>query len=1341
MQSMDASEERENDYLRFLRGMRPEDASIQASMPDLSTSQASELDFRTTFVETDGLTEIDHDGAEFARLLLAQAEQEQKETDLETDEVVVAVQTEVEEAHYAVDSVLHLSDLPSHNRAQSKPLASTSTDAFVLTKKSCRFYNRERERCKRAATGLDGRCAIHKISQFCKHPKCNKYNQGNGFCIKHGGGKKCKHDGCEKQVQGYGYCSGHGGKPLCPVEGCENKRMEGGFCKAHGGGRFCQHEGCKRRDIGGGLCISHGGGKKCNVKDCTKVDRGGGFCKAHGGGKKCESDNCRNWALGGGICPEHKGPGKRCKMLGCTKYDLGGGFCIAHGGGRKCVVEGCDKIRQVNKRCRGHGGKVLCCVPNCDRAAQNRKLCKAHGGTKLCQYEGCTNKQKGKGMCIRHGGGTRCKVEGCNAIQRGGGYCKGHGGGKKCSYTFCKKWVVGGGYCDDHLDLELSRQSEEISRIAASTYLANEHYILVPNNRQTDAQNRYKNIRARCKRTMLRSSIMPALVLLCFASAESTSPAISYRTYAEMTRFLLELNTTFPDIVQVSVAQETYGLPYPKELQCIEDDEFNTLRHCKQYVVHLTNHSTVANDPKRPEVFISGALHGDERIGPNAAIELVALFAYGTSMYSTQSKKQPTVSTRRWLKELINTRNILVMPMTNAHGYSHHVRKELEVDPNRDYNYMRSQGDCMQAMTSRVVNEIWRDHIFQLAVTFHAGTRAVAYEWGSPDHYLNGSKENMSEKSPDHMAQLQISSTLAKFAGVFPDGQLFPTGTMNDVVYGVTGGMEDWGYAASWENQFYKPNKQPFRPCEPTTFGGYPKEKTIYNNITHRAFNMLVETSNKKEPQAKDLGFSNELYEANVDFFRTEDLITEVVGHVPRNVRLALMMIELVQPMVRWIDGAKKLRNEEVVDVFPAISLFASNANQVMKMGCSASAWMRNQVATCNVSRCSILDTRHSKVQLAWEVLGALTVDRTLVQISSSKTFEEDAILMETTAQAGITRRFYSFTPNASQTTPDTNRTSLFVECINLNNVTLDRVYVRAVATVDQTWKDQGTEIAPQVPPQSHLVNARTNPDWDFEWNGHRVKGVLEWSSSVITIKIIKDSEVTETTSSNIADTDSSPSLLPSASFESDSDSSDSDGSAYLPLLDTGLTVEVSNEYGDSSDKVENDSGDSSGGALTTLIASSSPDSSVSYNSEGDVDSHSDKFNDKLLLNGPLKGSRNSRAVNAQSSATSTEVSIPLATTGTIGGSNSDSTPSSGLQRFGFMILIGCAMIIVLTVAFLYRRVFRRPRQPYMNISSLEQPTRSIINSIDDEDYDGNDDDTNEGPRIARHAQTSRSVL
>ncbi|ETN22255.1 hypothetical protein PPTG_02243 [Phytophthora nicotianae INRA-310] len=849
---------------------------------------------------------------------------------------------------------------------------------------------------------------------------------------------------------------------------------------------------------------------------------------------------------------------------------------------------------------------------------------------------------------------------------------------------------------------------------------------------------------------MLLRCLLLALLgvgLLGPTSANPQSLPINYKTYAEMTRYLLELNATFPDVVQVSIAQDTYNLRYPKELQCIIDDESKATEPCKQYVVHLTNHSTLANDPERPEVFISGALHGNERVGPNAAIELIGLLAHATSIYGTDDNAKPTLDTQRWLKELVNTRNVLVTPMTNAYGYSHNHREELTVDPNRDYNYMRSGVECMQTMTSRVVNEIWRDHIFQLAVTFHGGTRAVAYEWGSPDHYLNGKENNPSEKSPDHMAQFQIGNTLANFAGVFPDGKLYPTGTMNDIVYGVTGGMEDWGYAASWENQFYDAKSQPFHPCEPTTFGGYPKEKTIYNNITHRAFNMLVETSNSKEPNTADLGNFKELYEANVDFFRTEGITTESVGHVPRNVRLALMMIEMAQPLVRWVGAAGSSQSQELLNVFPAASLYTTDANQVTEMGCGALAWERNEVATCSMSDCSVVNSAYSKVQIAWEVLGALTVDSTHVQVSSSATFEVDAILMETSTQKGTTRRFYEFASDSSQAAAanvDTLGTSLFVTCLDLGNVTSEKLYVRAVATVDQDWKKQGTgddAPSPHIPPQSHLVNARTNPDWNFEWNGRRVKAALEWTSPVINIETAKHSE-TNDVSSDItrgSSSDASTSIAPSAS--SDNENDDSDDSTDLPTIGKDRTKKAA----DIDDEEESEDSSDEASAKTTTSSSAKESERTKVTDEGDSDSDDEsedsedsKDNDDNTLDDELKASDDGTSKSSSSST-------PQGTTAlAANGSGLDDKASSGLLQFGYLIMSSCAMIIVLTLAYLYRRVFRRPRQPYMNISSLEQPTRVTINSIDDEDYDVDDDETEDvsaGPRIPRHAQSSRGVL
>ncbi|KAI9922313.1 hypothetical protein PsorP6_001512 [Peronosclerospora sorghi] len=369
--------------------------------------------------------------------------------------------------------------------------------------------------------------------------------------------------------------------------------------------------------------------------------------------------------------------------------------------------------------------------------------------------------------------------------------------------------------------------------------------------------------------------------------------------------------------------------------------------------------------------------------------------------------------------------------------------------------------DCIQTMTSRVVNEIWREHIFQLAVTFHGGTRAC-----SPDHYLHGNKKHPSEKSLDNIAQFQIGNTLAHFAGAFSDGEIYRTGTMKDVVYGVSGGMEDWGYAASWENQFYDDRSQPFRPCNRQRL-----EKTIYNNITNRAFSMLVETANSKEPKTAKLGDFKELYKANIAFFQSEGGTIKLIGHVPWNVRLALMMIEMCvgYPETRSFETRS---NED----FPPAGLYTIDRDQ-----------QRVIPGTVELRKEPNLSCR-----LLWEVLGALTVDSTYVQVSSSASFEPDSILMVTPIKSGTTRRFYEFAPKSSQAmaaSTDTMGTSVFVTCLEIVNITSDKIYLRALATVDQDWKKQGSGADapfPSVAPQSHIVNSRTNADWDFEWNGQR---------------------------------------------------------------------------------------------------------------------------------------------------------------------------------------------------------------------------------------------------------------
>ena len=80
--------------------------------------------------------------------------------------------------------------------------------------------------------------------------------------------------------------------------------------------------------------------------------------------------------------------------------------------------------------------------------------------------------------------------------------------------------------------------------------------------------------------------------------------------------------------------------------------------------------------------------------------------------------------------------------------------------------------------------------MFQLALTYHAGMEVVGYEWGAPTW--------LGSLSPDDVAQNQIAAAYSRFGGGWSHKPPYKYGTMNDLVYFVRGGMEDWAYAGSW---------------------------------------------------------------------------------------------------------------------------------------------------------------------------------------------------------------------------------------------------------------------------------------------------------------------------------------------------------------------------------------------------------------------------------------------------------------------------------------------------------------------------------------------------------------
>ena len=295
---------------------------------------------------------------------------------------------------------------------------------------------------------------------------------------------------------------------------------------------------------------------------------------------------------------------------------------------------------------------------------------------------------------------------------------------------------------------------------------------------------------------------------------------------------------------------------------------------------------------------------------------------------------------------------------------------------------------------------------------------------------------------------------------------------MNDLVYPVHGGMEDWAYAGSWDPERVV-------QCQPKTYNGYDASKTSYDNSTLRVFNMLVETSDSKIPRQSDLGTSLDIMSSS----QTGN------GHVARNIRLALLALELVQPYVR-IGAVNELNLSD--DLVPLVD----------RSGLS-----------CQHTKTVAVPHNSRKVIVQWSVGGSLTVDATSLvyakwddlQAASFTDCETQpdktvaALLKEGTA-IGATSGNTQFSATTNAPSPP------FSASIDISDFEPgDQIAVFAKAVVDQDWTTNAEAVVPDVPPQSHIVNARTNPNWHHQRaDGKVIQGRLDWYSVPVTIVLTK---------------------------------------------------------------------------------------------------------------------------------------------------------------------------------------------------------------------------------------------
>eukprot|EP00980_Cylindrotheca_fusiformis_P012589 scaffold3084_cov144-Cylindrotheca_fusiformis.AAC.37 len=552
----------------------------------------------------------------------------------------------------------------------------------------------------------------------------------------------------------------------------------------------------------------------------------------------------------------------------------------------------------------------------------------------------------------------------------------------------------------------------------------------------------------------------------------------------------------YPQLLRTTSAQEAYGIPRAGGADdCPDEDDDG----CSQVFFTIQDFVTHPDGSESssylPEVFWSGTLHGDEVLGPSVVMEAASILLESAACEAkpgpqpdlqelgdakacrvSLEKRGVDAFRRRWLARLVSTRRIIVVPSANSLGYFAKTHEEGQVDPARDFAYDKEIEPtlCMQTTAARAINEIFRDHMFQMAISFHSGIGAVGFPWRTG-----------AESSPDKLIQLQVAQAYSRtVSGTFiyeesrDPNTLFESSTSlytsakgegPDEFRRHKGSFEDWAYGASWDTFV--------STCSPVAFGGYPTEKTEYNNSTNRALSMFAFI---------DDGDHNE---------------TRNDASIKDNVRLALASVDLVQPYVNILGVNSFALSDDIVPLTDGAE------------------------KSCFQSKSVITSSRATSLTVEWTVGGALNIDYT--QLYYAKNLDIDAettmhcllqpdeLDMRKFDKASSLRKpkgsgFYS--PGGPNPHPSDSSAILgpvFNAEVDLEGFSPgDRIIVIAIAQVDQEWNPQPTpRNASSTNPESHLANARTNPAWEHENAGKRIKGRLNWFSVPLTI-ILQDFDV-----------------------------------------------------------------------------------------------------------------------------------------------------------------------------------------------------------------------------------------
>ena len=246
-------------------------------------------------------------------------------------------------------------------------------------------------------------------------------------------------------------------------------------------------------------------------------------------------------------------------------------------------------------------------------------------------------------------------------------------------------------------------------------------------------------------------------------SEYSRDPMRAYHNYNELTEFLENINSQYPDITNlISIGQSVEG----RELWVLEVSDNAGINEIEPEFKYIAN------------------MHGDETVGRELCLYLIEWLVNG---YGNNDRAT----------DIVDNTSIFIMPSMNPDGFENGSRYNANgVDLNRDFpdqfNDPNNSLSGRQPETQAMMQWTW-EHNFVLSANMHTGALVANYPYDGPN-------TGVYSGAPDDDVFVQISRCYADAHPNMESGG-FQDGITNGADwYAVFGGMQDWNYV--WESDF-----------------------------------------------------------------------------------------------------------------------------------------------------------------------------------------------------------------------------------------------------------------------------------------------------------------------------------------------------------------------------------------------------------------------------------------------------------------------------------------------------------------------------------------------------------